>query len=356
MGRLGNTVLAAKAACTPGACVTGGNVQPQSRKPAIVAMLSNLAIGAIKFVAAFFSGSSAMISEGIHSIVDSANAGILLYGMRRAKRKADAAHPFGYSSELYFWTLIVGIMLFMLGGGLSVLEGVSRFREISPGMTLGSPWLSYVIFAASLAIEGYALLVAVRSFNKGRKGKRPIRYLREARDPSMFAVLLEDAVDMLGLLLALTGTLIAHITGNLYVDALASIAIGVLLCSMAFTLLYETKSLLIGRGMTADDLAEVKRIVNGHANVESCTRALSLYLGPNDLLLTIEAAFTAKDIPGAIAQVEDAIIARFPQVRRIFIEPKASVTPLVRHEASRLEDAGKVEVEINGSGNAGNFA
>ena len=323
MGRLGNTVLAVKVACAPGACVADGSAQPTSRKPAIAAVLSNLTVGIIKFVAAFFSGSSAMISEGIHSIVDSANAGILLYGMRRARRKADAAHPFGYSSELYFWALIVGIMLFTLGGGLSIYQGIVSFREIGPESELGSPWLSYGILAASMAIEGYALLVAVRTFNAGREGKSPIRYLREARDPSMFAVLLEDLIDMLGLLFALAGTLIAHITGNLYVDAVASIAIGVLLCSMAFTLLHETKGLLIGRGMTADDLAEVKDIVNGHESVTNCTRALSLYLGPNDLLLTIEAAFEYGDIPGAIAQIEDDIIARFPQVRRIFIEPQA---------------------------------
>ena len=321
MGRFQDTALAMKAACTPGACIATG-AQTPSRKPAIAAVFSNVTVGIIKFVAAFFSGSSAMIAEGIHSIVDSANAGILLYGMRRARRQPDAVHPFGYSSELYFWALVVGIMLFTLGGGLSVFEGVTRFREITPDMTLGSPWLSYGILVASLAIEGYALLVAVRAFNKGREGKNPVRYLREARDPSMFAVLLEDLIDMLGLLFALAGTLIAHITGNLYVDAVASIAIGLLLCSMAFTLLHETKALLIGRGMTPDDLAEVKRVVNGHAAVSSCTRALSLYLGPDDLLLTIEATFASGDISTSIREIETAIIARFPQVKRIFIEPQ----------------------------------
>ena len=289
-------------------------------------MFSNVIVGIVKFVAAFFSGSSAMIAEGIHSIVDSANAGILLYGMRRANRKPDAAHPFGYSSELYFWALIVGIMLFALGGGLSVYEGVARFREITPESQLGDPRLSYIILAVSMVIEGYALWVAVRTFNQKREGKGPVRYLREARDPSLFAVLLEDLIDELGLVFAFAGTLIAHVTGNLYVDAVASIAIGVLLCSMAFTLLHETKALLIGRGMTEKDLAEVTGIVNGHADVRDCTRALSLYLGPDDLLLTIEATFegnvTAAGVAKSIHEIEDRVIARFPQVKRIFIEPQ----------------------------------
>lgn len=320
MGEHEKRALTIQAAHTP-----GGIAYVKSERPVIAAIAANVCIGIIKFVAAFISGSSAMIAEGIHSIVDSANAGILLYGLRRSNRKADAKHPFGYSRELYFWTLIVGIMLFALGGGLSVYEGISRIREITPETTFGNPWLNYVILGVSMIVEGYALMVAVRTFNANRNGRRPLHYLREARDPSLFAVMIEDLSDELGLLFAMVGTLLAHLTGNLYFDAIASVLIGLLLTGMALTLLHETKALLIGRGMDEADLVEIKRIVEGHVGIESCTRVLSLYLGPDDLLLTIEATFAECDIATAIHETEIEVIERYPEVKRIFIEPQATV-------------------------------
>lgn len=313
-------LMTIQAARTP-----GGFAYVKSKRPVVVAIACNLCIGAVKFIAALLSGSAAMIAEGIHSVVDSANAGILLYGMKRSDRKADCKHPFGYSRELYFWTLIAGIILFALGGGLSIEQGISRLREITPDTGLGDPTLSYIVLGISMVVEGYALVVALKTFNRNREG-RPIRqFMRDAKDPSLSAVLIEDLSDELGLVFALAGTLLAHLTGNLYFDAAASVLIGVLLTGMALSLLVQTKTLLIGEGLSAESVGEVRRIVSGMPQVESCDRVLSLFLGPDDLLMTIEVTFDAQcsgqDIAHAIRDAERILAEEFPQATRIFIEP-----------------------------------
>ena len=318
----------------------------ESPKAIIAAVAANIAIGIVKFIAAFISGSSAMISEGIHSIVDSGNGLLILFGMKRAKRRPDLAHPFGYSMELYFWTLVVAVMIFALGGGVSIYEGIHRIMEITPETTLGNPTLNYIIIGISAIIEGISLSVALREFNAARGDTKPLQFIKEAKDPSLFTVVLEDSAALTGLLLAFLGTLLGHLTGNAYFDGAASVLIGVLLAFVAIILLRETKGLLIGEGLQGDELVQVARIVEADPRVHKCGRILSLYLGPQDLLVTIDVTFeenASRDaIDEAIDGIEREIVRAFPQTTRIFIEPEnLHATHAGAERAKELINAGR---------------
>ena len=326
--------------------IEGEGPAGESPKAIIAAVAANIAIGIVKFIAAFISGSSAMISEGIHSIVDSGNGLLILFGMKRAERKPDLAHPFGYSMELYFWTLVVAVMIFALGGGVSIYEGVHRIASITPETTLGNPTLNYIIIAISAVIEGISLSVALREFNAARGETKPLRFIREAKDPSLFTVVLEDSAALTGLLLAFLGTLLGHLTGNPYYDGAASVLIGLLLAIVAVILLRETKGLLIGEGLKPDELVKVARIVTADPRVRSCGRILSLYLGPQDLLLTIDVTFDEQadrdSIDEAIDGIEREIVRAFPQTTRIFIEPEnLHVTSVDAEHAKELIYGGR---------------
>ena len=300
--------------------------QGESPRAIIAAVLANIAIGIVKFIAAAISGSSAMISEGIHSIVDSGNGLLILFGMKRSQRKPDLEHPFGYSHELYFWTLVVAVMIFALGGGFSIYEGITRIQEITPETTLGDPLLNYIIIGISAIIEGISLSVALREFNAARGSTKPVQFIREAKDPSLFTVVLEDSAALTGLALAFLGTLLGHLTGNPYFDGIASVLIGLLLAFVACILLRETKELLVGEGLKADELQHLSRIVDANPCVTKCGRILTLYLGPHDLLVTLDVTFvdsaTRDDIDHAIDAIERDIVTAFPQTQRIFIEPE----------------------------------
>lgn len=306
--------------------IEGDGPKGESPRAIIAAVLANVAIGIVKFIAAFISGSSAMISEGIHSIVDSGNGLLILFGMKRAERKPDLAHPFGYSMELYFWTLIVSVMIFALGGGISIYEGIDRIREITPSTTLGDPTLNYIIIGISAVIEGFSLKVALHEFNEARGSIKPFRFIKEAKDPSLFTVVLEDSAAELGLLLAFIGTFLGHVTGNPYFDGIASVLIGVLLAAVAIVLLRETKGLLIGEGLHPEELERAQAIIESHENVANCGRVLTLYLGPNDLLMTIDVTFAKEmsigEIDRTVDEVERSLVREFPQATRIFIEPE----------------------------------
>ena len=312
----------------------------ESPKAVIAAVLANIAIGVVKFIAAAVSGSSAMLSEGVHSIVDSGNGLLVLFGIKRAQRKPDLAHPFGYSQELYFWTLVVAVMIFALGGGVSIYEGIGRIASITPETTLGDPTLNYIIIGISAIIEGASLVVGLREFNAARGNVSPLRFIKEAKDPSLFTVVLEDTAAEIGLVFAFLGTLLGQLTGNPYYDGIASVLIGLLLAGVSIVLLRETKGLLIGEGLSVKELEQVEAIVEADPHITSCGRILSLYLGPHDLLLTIDVTFdqdaTRDDIDESINSVERAIVRAFPQTTRIFIEPEElAVTQKAAHRIWR---------------------
>ena len=298
----------------------------ESPKAVIAAVLANIAIGVVKFIAAAISGSSAMVSEAIHSIVDSGNGLLILFGMKRAEQRPDLAHPFGYSQELYFWTLAVAVMIFALGGGVSAYEGITRIMEITPETTLGDSTLNYVIIAISAVIEGISLSVALREFNAARGDVKPLAFIKGAKDPSLFTVVLEDSAALTGLTLAFLGTLLGQVTGNPYFDGVASVLIGVLLAFVACILLRETKGLLIGEGLDAGELQEVAALVEADPRVSKCGRILTLYLGPSDMLMNLDVTFEESaardDIDDAVNCIERAIVRRFPQTTRIFVEPE----------------------------------
>ncbi|MDD6730406.1 MAG: cation diffusion facilitator family transporter [Eggerthellaceae bacterium] len=299
----------------------------ESRGSVIAAIAANIAVGIVKLIAAAVSGSSAMISEGIHSIVDSGNGMLVLLGQKRSSRQADLEHPFGYGHELYFWTLVVAVMIFALGGGLSIYEGIARIREIGPDTVLGDPTVSYVVIVAAMLIEGASLRVALKSFNKARGEVRPLTFIKQAKDPSLFTVVLEDSAAELGLVFALLGIFLSHALNMPVFDGIASVLVGLLLVAVSTLLLRETKGLLVGEGMRAPELREVEAIAERNPYVIECGRILTLYLGPNDMLLTMDVTFkkecTRDDIMQAIDQIEGQIVRRFPQTTRIFIESES---------------------------------
>ena len=264
---------------------------------------ANIAIAASKFVAAFFTGSSAMLSEGIHSLVDSGNGVLILYGVHQAKKPADAQHPFGRSKELYFWAMIVAVLVFAVGGGMSFYEGIEHIKHPAP---ITDPTWNYWVLGLSLVFEGISCWLAFGEFNKSRG------------DGSFWA--------LLGLVIALVGVYFGHLLNNPYLDGAASIAIGLLLVSVAIFLIYKTKGLLVGEGVDEETLSSVMQTAQAQAHVCAVRPPLTMYLGPQDVVLALDVDFdnslSAEGVEQAVDTLQDAIRARHPEFKRIFIEAK----------------------------------
>lgn len=290
----------------------------------VAAIVGNVLVGVVKFIAAAISGSSAMLSEGVHSIVDSGNDILILLGMKRSQRPADAQHPFGHGKELYFWALVVALLIFALGGGVSIWEGVRTIQAVGPDTVLGDPTMSYIVLVAAAVIEGSSLTVALRQFNKARGDIKPLAFIRQAKDPSLYTVVLEDSAAEAGLLMAFLGIFLGHLLNNPYLDGVAAIGIGLLLCLVAVILLKETKALLIGEGMRHDELEEIQQMVEGTPHVESCGRILTMYMGPRNLMIAVDAGFdpqaSATQVLHAVDKIESNVVERFPQTDCMFIE------------------------------------
>ena len=296
---------------------------PTSSKLAIVAALvANLAIALIKFVAAYFTGSSAMLSEGIHSVVDTANEWLLLLGQRRSQRPASLRRPFGYGKELYFWSFVVAVCIFGIGGGMSIYEGVQHLRHPEP---LTSPTWNYAVLGIAFLFDGASFLLARRTFNATRGGRPFWAAFRRSKDPATFVVLFEDAADLIGLLIAFTGVLLSHLLNNPYLDGAASLAIGLLLLTVAALLLRETKSLLMGEPAEPDMLRHIMALAHADAAVAAVQLPLSSYLSPDELLLILPVVFeptqSAADVAQAVARVQAAIRQHYPQARHVYVQP-----------------------------------
>lgn len=305
---------------------------PAERKPThesvgsvIAAIVANILVGIVKFIAAAISGSVAMVSEGIHSIVDSGNGFLVLLGIHQAKKPPTIEHPFGFGKELYFWTLVVAVSIFALGGGVSIMQGITAIQHALAGTAEhGNPLMSYIVLFAAMVIEGFSLRVAVKSFNKARGSKRPLEYIKDCKDPSLYTVVLEDSAAELGLVFAFFGLLLTHLTGNAVFDGAASVIIGLLLMCVSVVLLRESKGLLVGEGMEREELAEARAMVEADPAVEKAGRVLTMYFGPDSMLMTVDATFkascTAGDVLAAVDRIEKNLATRFPQTTRIFIE------------------------------------
>ena len=298
-------------------------------KIAVVAgMIGNIAVCIVKFVAAFISGSSAMLSEAIHSVVDSCDGVFMLLGLHRANRKPDYLHPFGYGKELYFWTMVVALLVFFMGGGMSLVKGVQSIQETMAGThVLGDTTLNFIVIVAGMVIEGITLGIGIKQFNAARGDVGPVKFIRDAKDPSLYTVVLEDSAAELGLCFALVSTIVCDVTGNLYFDGVASILIGILLCFVAIILLRETKGLLVGEGMKHQSLDELRDIVEADDRAISCGRILTMYMGPEDLLIAIDATFktelSAHEVLLTVDDLERRLHARWPQAHSVFIEAES---------------------------------
>lgn len=292
-----------------------------SKKVIYAALAGNTLISVTKFVAAAMTGSSAMLSEGIHSLVDTGNQFLLLHGLKQSKKPADANFPFGHGKEVYFWSFIVAILIFALGGGISIYEGINHILHPE---SITNPVINYVVLGLALVFEGAAWLFAFREF-KSSKGKWGyFEAIQRAKDPSVFVVLFEDSAAMLGLLVAFAGIFLSQATGNLYFDGVASVVIGMILIGTAMWLAYETKSLLIGESAETNIIKGIREIINANSLVECVNEVLTMHMGPDYILANISVDFrdssTAGELENAIAEIDQRIKTTHPQVKRIFIE------------------------------------
>ena len=255
-----------------------------SKKVIYAAMIGNALIAVAKFFGASMTGSSAMLSEGIHSLVDTGNQSLLLYGIARSKRPADAKHPFGYASEIYFWAFIVAILIFSIGAGISIYHGIEKVLRPHP---VQDPMVNYVILALAMVFEGVAWSIAYKEFSttKGKKGL--FEAVRESKDPTIFTVLFEDTAAMLGLVVAFIGIWIS-VTFNLpVVDGAASIVIGVILAGTALLLALETKGLLIGEAAAPEIVDDIRALISQQPEIIALNEIRTLHRGPNDVLLAL---------------------------------------------------------------------
>jgi cation diffusion facilitator family transporter len=283
-----------------------------SHKVVFAALAGNLAIAATKFIAAFLTGSSAMLTEAIHSSVDTGNQGLLLLGLARAKRPPSQTHPFGYGMELYFWSFVVALMIFALGGAVSVYQGVHKIVAPEP---IERAWINFVVIGLSAVFEGGSFLIAWREFKTVRGDTPFFRALKSSKDPAVFAVLLEDGAALLGLALAGAGVA-GSVLGVTWADGAASVAIGVLLVVIAAFLANETRSLLTGEAAAPRVVENVRKALAADPRVESVAEVLSMHLGPREILLGVTLDFHDELTAGQIEDAADAFAALIQGVDR----------------------------------------
>ncbi len=299
--------------------------QSGSKKVIYAALAGNLLIAVTKFGAATFTGSSAMLSEAVHSVVDSGNQVLMLYGIRRAGRPADEMHPFGYGMELYFWTFVVAVLIFAVGSGVSIYEGISAL--LGEGHELRDPLINYLVLGSAMIFEGFAWAIAYREFKK-MKGDRPFfQEVRRSKDPTVFTVLFEDTAAMLGLIVAAVGIALSHALHMPEIDAIASIMIGVILAGIAMLLAYESKALLIGESASRIMQESIRHIVGETPGILATNELLTMHLGPQDILLNLSLDFADQmnsvEVEAAISALERRIKEAHPEVRRVFIEAQS---------------------------------
>ncbi|KMO44692.1 cation transporter [Methylobacterium tarhaniae] len=295
---------------------------------------ANLAIAAAKFVGAFLTGSSAMLAEGVHSVVDTANQILLLVGLKRAQRPADARFPFGYGREVYFYAFLVALLIFLGGGAFAVYEGIHKLQHPEPaadavilGRTIPGFTVNLAILGFAVLAEGYSCFVALKAF-WGEKGERPpITAIRRSKDPALFTVLVEDVAALTGLVVALAGVILAETLDRPAFDGIASIVIGLILIGMAIFLMIETHGLLVGEAAEPELVAGLHEIVRSEPGVQHVNEVLTQHLGPADILVNVSLdmndALTAGEIERLVGRLETRMKALSPKVRRVFIEIQA---------------------------------
>ena len=295
-----------------------------SKKVIIAALIGNTAISITKFIAASITGSSAMLSEGIHSLVDTGNQGLLLFGMKQAQKPPDEAFPFGHGKEIYFWSFVVAILIFAVGAGVSLYEGIHHMIHPEP---IKSPYINYIVLSLAIVFEGGAWLFAFKEFNRTRGKLGYVEAVQRGKDPSLFVVLFEDSAAMLGLVVAMIGIFLAQLTGLAWFDGLASVIIGLILGGTAWWLAYETKGLLIGEAANQKVIQGIRGLTSEIPHIDHINEVLTMHMGPDFVLVNISADFNddvqAGEIEKAIAQLDIKIKEQFPEVKRVFVEAEA---------------------------------
>ncbi len=292
-----------------------------SKKVIFVALAGNTLIAVTKIFAATVTGSSAMLSEAIHSIVDTGNQGLLLLGIKKAAKPADAEHPFGYGKEVYFWSFVVAILIFAVGSGVSLYEGIHHIRH---PQTLENINLTYIVLALSLVFEGSAWFFALKAFSRAKGRLGYLQAVRRSKDPSTFVVLFEDSAAMAGILVAFLGIWLGQMTGLLWLDGAASVVIGLILGLTAWLLAVETKDLLIGESALPELVDGVRDLAKEVHEVEYVNEVLTLHMGPDFILVNLSLDFqdscTAEEVETAIAKLDQRIKLNWPLVKKVFVE------------------------------------
>jgi cation diffusion facilitator family transporter len=297
-----------------------------AKKPVAVyaAMIGNFLIAVIKFVASGFTGSSAMLSEGIHSLVDTGNQGLLLLGLHRSKRPADDLHPFGYGKEIYFWTVIVAVVLFAFGGGMSIYEGITHLLHPQP---LADVMWSYSVLGIAFVTEAVAWTIALRELMHEHENKSLWAAFRSSKDPAVIVVVAEDTAALLGLCVAFLGVFLGHRFANPAFDGSASIVIGLILAVTAVVLLREGKALVLGESADQPMLRGISELVAEEEAVLEARGPLTMHFGPREVLLAMDLRFQeqleASAVVRAVDRIEASIREQYPEITRIYIEADA---------------------------------
>ena len=288
----------------------------------VVALLANLGIAASKFVAAAITGSSAMLTEGVHSIVDSTNQLLLMWGRRAAKRPPDKYHPFGYGRELYFWSFVVAVLVFALGAGVSIYEGIIHIAHPEPAV---SPVIAYGVLLVAFLLEGWPTLEAFADFKKAKGDLSWFRAVRRSKDPPAFIVLLENGAAMAGIIAAAIGLALSQLTGNPFYDGAASVVIGVILAFTAMLLAHESKGLLIGEAADPQLVKSLRELACEKSGVVGVGHVLTVHSSPDQITVMMNVDFRddmlAGDVERIVSEVESDARERWPQVRRLFVRP-----------------------------------
>jgi cation diffusion facilitator family transporter len=293
-----------------------------SNRTLIIALLANLGIAISKFVAAAITGSSAMLTEGVHSVVDSTNQLLLMWGRRQAKKPPDKYHPFGYGREVYFWSFVVAVLVFALGAGVSIYEGIIHIAHPEHAV---SPIIAYVVLGVAFLLEGWSTLEAFREFDAAKGDLGWFEAIRRSKDPPSFIVLLENGAAMAGIVAAAVGVLLAQLTNDPFYDGAASIVIGVILGLTAFLLAYESKGLLIGEAADPELVRSLRRLVRDKPGVVGVGDVLTVHSSPDQITVMMNVDFRDSMLAGEVEQivsnVEREAQERWPEVRWLFVRP-----------------------------------
>jgi cation diffusion facilitator family transporter len=289
----------------------------------LIALGANLGIALAKFAAAAITGSSAMLTEGIHSVVDSANQLLLIWGRRQARKPANRRHPFGYGREVYFWSFVVAILVFAVGAGVSIYEGVVHIRHPEPAV---SPLVAYAVLAVAFCLEGTSTHAALKGFRQAKGDLSWLQAIRQSKDPPAFIVLLEDSAAMTGIVVAAFGLALSQITGNPFFDGAASVLIGLILAGTATLLAKESKGLLIGEAADPEIVEGIRQAASRRAGIVGVGHVLTVHSAPDQITVAMSADFedsiTAGEVERIVAGIEREVAERWPEVKRLYIRPE----------------------------------